>query len=86
MMTLICIVSNGFLLNNFLLAWKRNKPHILFTTGLTLVTSFMYHLSDSLGRDDLFLEELEWHRLDNIGAIASFVCIVMISRLKYSTT
>jgi hypothetical protein len=36
-----------------------------------LAVSLLYHLSECLG-EHFFLSELQWHRLDNIGAIAVF--------------
>lgn len=41
----------------------------------TMITSFLYHTVESIGRYRLFLSEYEWHRLDNIGAIK---CMVML--------
>ncbi|TDH67473.1 hypothetical protein CCR75_008234 [Bremia lactucae] len=37
-----------------------------------MTTSFMYHVCDSIDRP-LWLTEGQWHRLDNIGSIMSFV-------------
>jgi len=39
---------------------------------LTMTTSFMYHVCDSID-GPLWLTEGQWHRLDNIGSIMSFV-------------
>lgn len=36
--------------------------------------SFMYHISESLQTNELFLSELQWHRLDNIGVLCLFGC------------
>ncbi|MES1910774.1 MAG: hypothetical protein MHM6MM_003306 [Cercozoa sp. M6MM] len=41
-----------------------------------MVTSFMYHLADSLNQD-VFLNEGDWHRLDNVGAITGFCTLLM---------
>ena len=37
-----------------------------------MVTSFMYHVCDTI-EGPLWLSEGQWHRLDNIGSIMSFV-------------
>lgn len=34
-----------------------------------MITSFLYHTVESIGKYRLFLSEFEWHRLDNVGAI-----------------
>ena len=36
-----------------------------------MITSFMYHLSDSLEYNVLLMDEGHWHKLDNIGSIVS---------------
>ena len=44
----------------------------------TFVTSFMYHLCDSLelkGDKGLWLSEGQWHRQDNVGAIMCFILL-----------
>jgi hypothetical protein len=39
--------------------------------AFTILASFMYHMSEDFGRS-FFLDELQWHRLDNIGALNAF--------------
>jgi hypothetical protein len=59
------------------------KRHLAFEAVLsvfTIVTSFMYHLCDSLqlyGSRGLGLGEGAWHRLDNIGSILCFVVLLI---------
>ncbi|RQM13326.1 hypothetical protein DD237_003840 [Peronospora effusa] len=43
-----------------------------FIGMFTMVTSFMYHVCDSID-GPLWLTEGQWHRLDNVGSIMSFV-------------
>jgi predicted membrane channel-forming protein YqfA (hemolysin III family) len=43
----------------------------LFVSGFCFMTSFFYHLSECLDTP-IFLTPLQWHRLDNIGALAVF--------------
>ena len=46
----------------------------------TMITSFMYHLCDSLelkGDKGLWLSEGQWHRQDNVGAIMCFIILFM---------
>ncbi|KAG1688642.1 hypothetical protein DVH05_003567 [Phytophthora capsici] len=43
-----------------------------FIGMFTMITSFMYHVCDSID-GPLWLTEGQWHRLDNIGSIMSFV-------------
>lgn len=37
----------------------------------TMCSSFMYHLTQAL-QSRIFYEELDWHKIDNFGAISSF--------------
>jgi len=46
-----------------------------FISCFTVLTSFMYHASDSLDTSKLFLTELQWHQLDNIGSITCFMIV-----------
>ncbi|KAI9912371.1 hypothetical protein PsorP6_005068 [Peronosclerospora sorghi] len=43
-----------------------------FIGTFTMITSFMYHVCDSID-GPLWLTEGQWHRLDNIGSIMSFI-------------
>lgn len=43
-----------------------------FIGMFTMVTSFMYHCCDSID-GPIWLTEGQWHRLDNIGSIMSFI-------------
>ena len=42
--------------------------------GFAVFTSFMYHLTQAL-QTTIFMEELQWHFLDNIGAISAFAVL-----------
>eukprot|EP00906_Rhabdomonas_costata_P019340 RCo028264 len=52
---------------------QRNMDFELFLCLGTFVTSMCYHLCESLGTS-LWLTEVQWHRLDNVMAISSFMC------------
>ncbi|KRW99986.1 hypothetical protein PPERSA_05489 [Pseudocohnilembus persalinus] len=55
---------------------QKRYPH--FALGLfTMVTSFMYHLLDSLDVEEFFIDQGSWHRLDNLGAICCFVLLMI---------
>ena len=43
-----------------------------------ITSSFKYHLCDSLDHAELFLPELAWHRLDNIGSISDFCLFLTV--------
>ena len=38
---------------------------------MSILSSFMYHICETFNTN-IFIEELQWHRLDNIFVIASF--------------
>ncbi|ETL39237.1 hypothetical protein F441_09616 [Phytophthora nicotianae CJ01A1] len=52
--------------------YRRQFVFEAFIGMFTMTTSFMYHVCDSID-GSLWLTEGQWHRLDNIGAIMSFV-------------
>lgn len=41
-----------------------------------MITSFMYHCCDSIDAA-IWLSEGQWHRLDNVGSIMSFICWIV---------
>lgn len=43
---------------------------------MSILTSFMYHLCE-IYDCTVFLNELQWHRLDNVFAIASFEFVIL---------
>ncbi|KAL4158337.1 hypothetical protein PRNP1_004115 [Phytophthora ramorum] len=52
--------------------YRREFVFETFIGMFTMITSFMYHVCDSID-SPLWLTEGQWHRLDNIGSIMSFV-------------
>ncbi|EEY61896.1 uncharacterized protein PITG_13856 [Phytophthora infestans T30-4] len=52
--------------------YRRQFVFEAFIGLFTMATSFMYHVCDSID-GPLWLTEGQWHRLDNIGSIMSFV-------------
>ena len=71
---LVTVVSNLACLPALLILMKKNATFEVFVSCFTLLASFMYHLSDSL-EVPLWMSELQWHRLDNIGAIQCFIMV-----------
>ena len=50
---------------------KTGRTFDFAVSFILLFSSFMYHMSESFHTNKLFLKELEWHRLDNIGVLAA---------------
>ena len=44
--------------------------------GMSILTSFMYHICE-IYNATIFLDELQWHRLDNVFAITTF-CLAIL--------
>ncbi len=55
--------------------YKSKKIFESYITAFTVLTSFMYHALDSLDCPRFFLTEQQWHILDNIGSISSFMIV-----------
>jgi hypothetical protein len=61
----------------------RRRWHFEFCVGIAaIMCSFMYHTCQAFNTV-LFLSELQWHRLDNIGALSSFaILFVYLANIK----
>lgn len=66
---LTCVVSHVTILPCMALLFKRRWLWELFVVIGSMLSSFMYHACQALGVR-MFLTELQWHRIDNIFAIA----------------
>lgn len=65
------VVSHLTLIAPLLQLIKRKWMFEAFISVFGLTSSFMYHTCQSFDTR-IFLSELQWHRLDNIGALSSF--------------
>ena len=84
---MVMVVSTG--LTNFLILpvlimfYRRKMFFSVFIGVFTMFTSFMYHFTESIQVESLILNEYEWHRLDNVGAIVCFISLyVFLADLK----
>ncbi|EAS07733.2 transmembrane protein, putative (macronuclear) [Tetrahymena thermophila SB210] len=75
MMVLITAITNFACMPALCLLYKKNLVFETYVGVFTFVTSFMYHFVESIGAEKLFMKELEWHQLDNIGAIMCFITV-----------
>ena len=69
-MVFVTAISNFACLPVLCLVYKQKKPIELWYGFFTFVTSFMYHLLDSLDLKEFVVEVGTWHKLDNIGSIS----------------
>ncbi|KAG7401324.1 hypothetical protein PHYBOEH_001740 [Phytophthora boehmeriae] len=72
MMLAITGITNFCMFPAIVSLFRREFVFEAFIGMFTMVTSFMYHVCDSID-GPLWLTEGQWHRLDNIGAIMSFI-------------
>jgi Protein of unknown function (DUF3522). len=72
LMMLITGITNAFTIPVILLMYRKNIIHRAFFGFFTGFTSFMYHTLESLDINRVFLDEGQWHRLDNVGSIICF--------------
>lgn len=78
-MIIITAFTNFIMVFNLLYAIKQRIPHYIFLMSMIMFTSFMYHLSDSLGTG-IVAQTDAWHILDNIASIAG---VVIVQNSKY---
>jgi len=71
-MVITTALTNLSCVPGLMLVYRRKMIHQVFIGLFAALTSFMYHLSESLDTNDLGLTELQWHKLDNIGSIGCF--------------
>jgi hypothetical protein len=68
LMSVITGISNFACLPGILLMSAYNRPYELFMGIFTMITSFMYHVTESIDVD-IYITPGKWHELDNIGSI-----------------
>lgn len=68
---LTCVLSHFAIFPAMRLLIRRNWLYETTISCFAMSCSFMYHTCQAFGVT-LFLNELQWHRLDNIGAISTF--------------
>ncbi|KPI83285.1 hypothetical protein ABL78_7682 [Leptomonas seymouri] len=68
-----CVVSHLPMLFTVALLMRRQMRQECVMGLFAVVVSFMYHTCECFN-SVLFLSEMHWHRLDNIGAITSVGC------------
>ena len=66
-----CCLSHVAMVPAVLQLLQRKWMYEAFVTMFSGAMSFMYHTCQAF-RTELFLSELQWHRLDNIGCLLSF--------------
>ncbi|CAD2221785.1 hypothetical protein AGDE_11759 [Angomonas deanei] len=69
-LVITCVLSHLPLFLAFNLLRKRKLTFEMVVCGFSIFVSFMYHLCECL-EAIIYLPEIKWHRLDNIGAISS---------------
>ena len=76
-MLIVTGITNFSCIPSLIHIYRRKWHFEALIAILTMVTSFLYHSMDSVDITDLFLSDLQWHRLDNIGSIECF-CMLMV--------
>ncbi|KAJ0409829.1 hypothetical protein P43SY_005723 [Pythium insidiosum] len=71
-MLVVTGITNFCMFPAILQLYRHELVFEAFVGMFTMLTSFMYHVCDSID-GPLWLTEGQWHRLDNIGSIMSFV-------------
>ncbi|RNF21423.1 uncharacterized protein Tco025E_03473 [Trypanosoma conorhini] len=71
-----CCLSHLALLPSIRYLQKRGMHYEVCVSTFAAVVSFLYHATESL-RMPFFLSTMRWHRLDNIGAIASITIVCL---------
>jgi hypothetical protein len=75
-MAIITGVSNFACLPCLMLMIIQERPFEFYIGLFTMLTSFMYHVTESLDVN-FYLEPGKWHALDNIGSICCFTSLLV---------
>jgi len=76
-MVILTAISNFWGIPGTIGLFAKKEYYIACIGCFTVVCSFMYHLLDAIQLDIFFIDEGHWHRLDNVGSIASFISLVV---------
>ncbi len=74
-MLLITAVTNFGGIPVTVYLYRSRKFFEAYISFFTVATSFMYHALDSIDIKQFFLTQQQWHILDNIGSISSFMIV-----------
>ena len=66
-------LSHAFIIPLIVLAKKQKQITLIFATFLNFISSLMYHASYVFNTDKIFLEDLSWHKLSNIGIVTALI-------------
>lgn len=78
LMVLITGVTNLTVIPGVILLTRKKYYFPVFIGIFTGITSFTYHFMESIAlRSFLNMNELQWHRLDNIGSITCFISLAV---------
>lgn len=75
LMVLITGVTNFAGIPAVIMLFRTQRIFEGFLALFTVFTSFMYHAMESISAERIFLNEGEWHRLDNVGSITCFMML-----------
>jgi hypothetical protein len=70
-------LSNFGCLPALYIIWRRGLLINTYVGIFTLSTSFLYHATDALGVESLYLTPTQWHKLDNIGSVLSMILLLI---------
>jgi len=62
-MVMITAITNFSCIPALILLYRKGLIYQTYVGLFTFVTSFMYHLTESIGAEKLFMSELKWHQL-----------------------
>ena len=77
LMAIITGLSNISSVPITLLTYKKGNTFVFMLAVFSIITSFFYHICESLDIV-IFLRQLKWHELDNIGAICSLNSLILV--------
>jgi len=82
MYVLVTAITNVAYVPVALTLLRQGRDFEAFVAFFTTLTSFMYHLCDSVQRS-VWMTAGQWHRLDNIGSIMAFSCwFIYLARFR----
>jgi hypothetical protein len=86
LLLLTTVLSHVAMMPTAVMLYRRKWVFESASNVFCILTSFMYHLTQCIGRP-FFLSELKWHRLDNIGVLIAFgLFFIYLANIRDPTT
>lgn len=76
-MTIVTGISNLIYIPSLVVLYKQKRVIEFWYGVFTIICSSIYHILDSIDREQCLLSIDQWHKLDNIGSISCLLTAII---------